>query len=51
MERIQGHRHECRIDLQSQPPLHVRKLGRESVQACLILGRGTQLHTWKLASL
>ena len=40
MERLQGDYHERRGDLQSQSPLHVRELGRESVQACFIVGRG-----------
>ena len=40
MDRFQGDHHERRRDFQSQPPLHVRELGREGVQACFIAGQG-----------
>ena len=51
MECLQGHCRERRIGLRSQPPLHVRELGREGVQACSIIGRGTRFQTRKLASI
>ena len=41
MERHQGHCRERRNDLWSQPPLHVGELGREGLQACFVIRRGT----------
>ena len=52
MERLQGHCRKRRSDLWSpQPSIHDLELGREGVQACFVVGRGTQLQPWKLGSI